>query len=104
MARLTTHVLDTARGKPAVGLVVELYALLPERRLIGTATTNDDGRADRPFGADGNVPPGTYELLFRAGDYFRRIGAPLSDPPFIDLVPLRFGIAEGSGHYHVPLL
>jgi 5-hydroxyisourate hydrolase len=102
VARLTTHVLDTARGRPAAGVRVELYAATGARRLLAASVTNEDGRCDAPLGAD--VPPGVYELVFHAGDYFRATGASLPEPPFLDQVQLRFGIAEGEGRYHVPLL
>lgn len=103
MARLTTHVLDTARGQPGAGVHVALYALTPERRLMDSQVTNADGRCDAALGG-GDLAPGVYELLFHVGAYFRATGVVLSDPPFIDEVPLRFGIAEGPAHYHVPLL
>lgn len=104
MARLTTHVLDTARGKPAAGMRVALFALDPERRLLAELTTNRDGRADQPL-LDGDAgAPGRYELVFQVAAYFRKLGLPLADPPFLDEVPIRFAIAEPAGHYHVPLL
>lgn len=104
MGRLTTHVLDTAAGKPAVGLTVELYRIAnaPER-IVATAT-NSDGRADRPLIEGADMTPGVYELRFHAGDYLRRSGVLVPDPPFIDIVPIRFGIADPNAHYHVPLL
>ncbi len=104
MARLTTHVLDTAQGRPAAGMKVELYAAAGERRLLSASVTNDDGRCDAPLGDSGAVPPGVYELVFHAGDYFRALGMRLPDPPFLDQVLLRFGVAEAEGRYHVPLL
>lgn len=103
MARLTTHVLDTSRGQPGAGVRVGLYALGSDRRLVDSQVTNADGRCDAPLGG-GDLPPGTYELLFHVAAYFRAAGLVLPDPPFIDEVPLRFGIAEGRAHYHVPLL
>lgn len=104
MARLTTHVLDTARGEPACGMRIELYSGAGERRLLASTATNGDGRCDAPLGEGGEVPPGLYELVFHAGDYFRSIGVTLPDPPFFDRVLLRFGIAEADGRYHLPLL
>ena len=83
---------------------VELYTGAGERRLLASTLMNNDGRADAPLGERGAVPPGVYELVFHAGDYFRALGATLPDPPFLDQVLLRFGIAEPEGHYHVPLL
>lgn len=106
MPRLSTHVLDTAHGRPAAGvaLVLTRIAVDGSRTVLTETRTNGDGRTDRPLleGADFKV--GTYEIAFRMGDYFRALGAVVQEPPFIDLVPLRFGIADPSGHYHVPLL
>jgi 5-hydroxyisourate hydrolase len=100
MARLTTHVLDTSRGKPAPGVVINLHEWRDgSRRLLKTLSTDLDGRA-----AGQTVNTGTYELVFHAGDYFRTAGIKLSDPPFLDEVVIRFGIADAAGHYHVPLL
>jgi 5-hydroxyisourate hydrolase len=104
MGRLTTHVLDTAGGRPAAGLAVELVALEPSRRVLVTAETNADGRLDRPLLEGGACAPGRYELVFHAAAYHRRLGLPLADPPFLDEVVVRFAIAEADGHYHVPLL
>lgn len=103
--RLTTHVLDTALGKPAQGLKIDLFAIEGEtRRLLRTVKTNSDGRVDGPM-LDGEAfRVGTYELLFHAGDYLRATGASLPEPAFLDLIPLRFGIADAASHYHVPLL
>ena len=94
MGRLTTHVLDTAAGKPAVGLKVVLS------RLDGAPA---DGRLDKPLLEGASFAPGTYEIMFHVGDYFRAHGVALAEPAFLDLVPLRFGVAEDT-HYHVPLL
>ena len=104
MGRLTTHVLDTAQGCPARGVGVALYRLSPARQLLAEARTNDDGRLDAPILADAEFIPGAYELVFQAGDYFRAASAELPDPPFVDEVVLRFGIADAAAHYHVPLL
>src|SRR5690242_12247444 len=100
MARLTTHVLDTSRGKPAPGVVIDLHECRDgSRRLLKTLSTDLDGRA-----AGQTVNAGTYELVFHAGDYFRAAGIKLADPPFLDEVVIRFGVADAAGHYHVPLL
>jgi 5-hydroxyisourate hydrolase len=104
MGRLTTHVLDTASGRPAAGLKIELWSHGKSPTLVKTATTNDDGRTDAPILSDGEFGPGTYELRFHAGDYLRRAGAKLDDPAFLDVIPIRFGIANANQHYHVPLL
>ena len=105
MGRLSTHVLDTMNGTPAAGVRVELYALAGEsRRLVASATTNADGRTDRPLLPADELAGGTYELLFHVGDYFRAKGASLPSPAFLDVVPVRFGIADPAAHHHVPLL
>jgi 5-hydroxyisourate hydrolase len=104
MGRLTTHVLNTMTGRPASGLRLELYGLDPEIRLLKAATTNVDGRIDAPLLADGEFKEGIYELRFFVGDYFRNHGVPLPKPAFLEIIPIRFGIAEAQSHYHVPLL
>lgn len=105
MARLSTHVLDTMNGKPAAGVKIALYRLDGETRsLVKEAVTNADGRTDAPLLTGDEYKTGQYELVFRIGDYFRSTGATLPQPAFLDIVPLRFGIAEPDGHYHVPLL
>ena len=103
MGRLTTHILDTASGRPAAGMVVELWR--PESaQLLNKATTNADGRMDGPILEGAAFTAGTYELRFRAGDYWRSLGITLAEPAFLDVIPLRFGVADPSQHYHVPLL
>jgi 2-oxo-4-hydroxy-4-carboxy-5-ureidoimidazoline decarboxylase len=103
--RLSTHVLDTHAGRPAVGIAIELYEFAGERaHRIATATTNADGRTDQPLIGGRPLPIGRYELRFAVGDHFRSRGIEQGDPPFLDIVPLRFSIAEPEGHYHVPLL
>jgi 5-hydroxyisourate hydrolase len=105
MARLSTHVLDTANGKPAPGVAVTLYRVTANgREQLAATATNADGRTDAPLLSGDTIPTGAYELDFEAGAYFRAIGAQLPDPAFVDRVTLRFGIADGAGHYHVPLL
>jgi 5-hydroxyisourate hydrolase len=102
--RLTTHVLDTASGRPAAGLKIALYRLDgDERAHVKSVTTNADGRCDAPLLEGAEFAPGQYELVFAAGDYLRSASVPLPDPAFLDEVPIRFGMAETS-HYHVPLL
>ena len=100
--RLTTHVLDTSAGRPAAGLSVTLTRL-PEGALVAEYVTNDDGRVDGAILEGDAFRPGIYELAFHVGDYFRRSGVALAQPAFLDVVPIRFGLA-GEGHYHVPLL
>jgi 2-oxo-4-hydroxy-4-carboxy-5-ureidoimidazoline decarboxylase len=103
--RISTHVLDTHAGRPAVGVAIELYELAGERyHRITSAATNADGRTDQPLIGGRPLPIGRYELRFAVGDHYRRRGIEAGDPPFLDVVPLRFSVAEPEGHYHVPLL
>ena len=106
MTGLTTHVLDTALGKPAEGMKIQLMRMSGEEaELIVTVFTNADGRVDGgPILKDADFQIGQYELLFHAGDYLNEKGAPLTEPPFLDVIPIRFGIADERAHYHVPLL
>ena len=104
MGRLTTHVLDTAAGRPAANLAIELFLLDGGAVLLKTLRTNADGRADGPLLEGAAFMRGHYELRFHAGDYLRETGTDLPDPAFLDVIPVRFGIADPSGHYHVPLL
>jgi 5-hydroxyisourate hydrolase len=106
LAGVTTHVLDVTSGRPAAGVRLELYELTGgfERKLIADVVTNADGRTDKPLiGAD-QARAGHFELIFHAGDYFRHRRAELADPPFLDIIPVRFGIADPQAHYHVPLI
>ena len=105
MGKLTTHVLDTAHGCPAAGLRVTLSrleggALVP----LKTLQLNADGRADEPLLQGDALQAGRYRLVFSVAPYFAARGVALADPPFIDEVPLDFGIADTAAHYHVPLL
>ncbi len=104
MGRLTTHILDTALGRPARGMKIELWSLAEPPSLLKTVVSNQDGRVDAPLLEGNDFKVGQYELRFHAGAYLQAHGAPLSDPPFLDVIPLRFGIAGASEHYHVPLL
>lgn len=106
MTGLTTHVLDAAKGIPAEGLKIDLCRIDGESRTkLKSVTTNHDGRVDGgPILIGEEFRKGTYELVFHAGDYLRNSGVTLSEPPFLDIIPIRFGIADESGHYHVPLL
>jgi 5-hydroxyisourate hydrolase len=102
--RLTTHVLDTASGLPAAGLRIALYRVSGNsHRKIKEAVTNADGRCDEPLLEGKAFQAGQYELIFFAGDYLRAARVKLPDPPFLDQIPIRFGMAENR-HYHVPLL
>tara|TARA_B100000683_G_scaffold241206_1_gene248981 strand:+ start:140 stop:496 length:357 start_codon:yes stop_codon:yes gene_type:complete len=103
---LTTHVLDTALGQPASEMKIDLYRLHGEKRdFLKTVYTNDDGRVDGgPIIARADLEVGQYELVFHAGEYLRRSGATLTEPAFLEDIPLRFAIADVTAHYHVPLL
>jgi 5-hydroxyisourate hydrolase len=103
MGRLTTHVLDTALGKPASGLTVELFRLGETETQIATAMTNADGRLDAPLLEGESLAVGVYEIHFHAGAYLRA-NATLPEVPFLDVIPIRFGISAADEHYHVPLL
>ena len=105
MPHLTTHVLDTANGRPAAGVEIDLHRLLPQgkRLLVRRAATGADGRTGEPLMAGEAFEPGDYELTFHVGAYFRAGGAGGDEPPFLDAVPVRVHLADGSD-YHVPLL
>lgn len=104
--RLTTHVLDLTGGRPAAGLAIELVALGDDgsARHLAAATTNVDGRTDAPLLAAADLRTGAYELRFAVGAYFAAQGHQLGAPPFLDVVPVRFGVADADAHHHVPLL
>jgi 2-oxo-4-hydroxy-4-carboxy-5-ureidoimidazoline decarboxylase len=104
--RLSTHVLDTHSGRPAAGIALELVELseLGASRVVTRAITNSDGRTDAPLIGGRPVPIGRYELTFSVGKYFAERQVPMSDPPFLDAIPLRFSVSEPEGHLHVPLL
>lgn len=102
--KLTTHVLDLTKGTPARALKIELWQLEQERILLKTVETNSDGRVDSPLLSDDEFKAGEYELVFHVADYFRNQGVSLAEIPFLNKVPLRFGITDADSHYHVPLL
>jgi len=105
MGRLTTHVLDTARGCPAAGLEISLDRLTEDGPVrLGRFTTNQDGRVERPLLEGEAVQVGRYELLFLAGPYFASHGIQLPSGQFLDEIPIRFHIVDSAAHYHVPLL
>jgi len=105
MGKLTTHVLDTAHGKPGAGIAIALYRMNGyQREFVAGHTTNADGRCDGALLEGEAMKPGMYELDFAIGDYFARNGVRMPEPRFIDVVTLRFGINDGNAHYHVPLL
>lgn len=104
--RISAHVLDTVRGRPAPGVAIDLveWVSADETVLVARAVTNADGRTDAPLIGGRPAPIATYELRFHIGDHFRQVGLDLADPPFLDVVPVRFGVADPEGHYHVPLV
>lgn len=105
--RLTTHVLDTSQGRPAAGLTIELWRLEPnsdDRTFLQSVQTNADGRTDTPLLTGNELTTGVYELVFAVGAYFEAQRLAVADPPFLDRVPIRFGIADPTAGYHVPLL
>ena len=102
--RLTTHVLDTARGCPAAGIPILLSTVGPGARVLSESVTNQDGRCDAPLLEGAALVPGRYELIFAAGSYLRRHAPALPDPAFLDEIVLRFGLGHANRHYHVPLL
>jgi 5-hydroxyisourate hydrolase len=105
MGKLSTHVLDTAQGKPGAGVRLELYALEGgQRRLLKSDTTNIDGRCTAPLLEGEALQAGHYELVFAAGDYFAAQGVAMPSPRFIDRVTIAFGVADASQNYHVPLV
>lgn len=106
MAGLSTHVLDTVRGGPAEGVPVELHSIGQDgsRLCVLRTVTNADGRTDAPLISPAAARIGTFELVFHVGDYFRRSGAKTAEPPFLDVIPIRFSVADPKAHYHVPLL
>jgi 5-hydroxyisourate hydrolase len=99
--KLTTHALDTQAGTGAAGLKVEVRRLSPDPHDFGVMTLDPSGRAVL---IETGLTTGQYELVFHAAGYHRAAGIALSDPPFLDRIPLRFGVAEAGAHYHVPLL
>jgi 5-hydroxyisourate hydrolase len=105
MGFLTTHVLDTVHGGPASSVRIELYRIFDAKAaLVCDVTTDEDGRCDGPILNEDDFAVGTYELRFHIGDYFKAKGVDLPEPAFLDIVPIRFGVASPEEHYHVPLL
>ena len=100
MGKLTTHVLDTAQGRPAPGIPVRLWRIDPSPGLLCETSTNADGRCDAPLLEGAAVQTGVYEIVFEVGAYFGE----QSEPPFLDRIAVRFGISAPEGHIHVPLL
>jgi 5-hydroxyisourate hydrolase len=105
MGYLTTHVLDTALGCPGQGIAIDILRLYgSERQHLHTVITNQDGRCDTPLLEGDAFTPGEYELCFHAGDYLRAKSVDAAEPRFLDVIPIRFGVADAEQHYHVPLL
>ncbi len=105
MAGLSTHVLDTAQGTPAAGVRIELFEVAGEQRtLICETVTNLDGRTDAPLIGAEEMRASAFEIVFHVGAYFASHAPAASQPGFLDIVPVRFTIADPSQHYHVPLL
>lgn len=103
MGRLTTHVLDTAHGKPGANVPIKLFSLEGGRHLVATSVTNKDGRTDRPLLDTDTYQAGRYEIEFMVGEYFEGSGASVGDPPFLNEVVVRVSLAEDQS-YHLPLL
>jgi 5-hydroxyisourate hydrolase len=105
MGRVSTHVLDTAKGKPAAGVKIILYRISGQsHRKIKEVVTNADGRTDAPMLEGKDLTAGSYELVFCAGDYLRASGQAGEGTLFLDEIPIRFGVPDAGQHYHVPLL
>jgi 5-hydroxyisourate hydrolase len=104
MGKLTTHVLDTAHGCPGKGIALRLYKCGKKDTLLAKARTNADGRCDAPILAGKDMKAGTYRLEFDVAAYYKAKGVKLAKAPFLGTVVIQFGIADGSAHYHVPLL
>ncbi len=105
MARISTHVLDTARGRPAAGIQVRLYRIDGAgREQCGSAVTNADGRTGQPLLSGDRIAAGIYELVFDAGAYLHETGQVLAELPFLDQIVIRFGVSDETSDYHVPLL
>jgi 5-hydroxyisourate hydrolase len=104
MGRLTTHVLDTTHGRPGNGMALRLYRCGAKDELVTETRTNADGRCDAPLLQGEAMKPGAYRLEFDVAEYFKKEGVTLPDIPFLDVVPIRFGITDAAVHYHVPLL
>ena len=113
-AKLSTHVLDLTTGRPAAGMTIELWRLTPERVRLKTVTTNADGRTEAPLLSAGEMEVGSYELIFWVRQYFAGLESSVrparpevalhQSVPFLDQVPIRFGMGDASASYHVPLL
>jgi 5-hydroxyisourate hydrolase len=99
---ISVHAVDVARGRPAQGMQVEIYALAGVRKVIASGKLGASGALDHPVTRGEGVTTGSYDVIFHVGDYLRATGAPTSTPPFLDLVPFRFTVADAEQHYHLP--
>ena len=99
---ISVHAVDVARGRPAQGMQVDIYDLAGVRKVIASGKLGGSGALDHPVTHGEGVKAGTHEVVFHVGDYLRATGAPTSTPPFLDLVPFRFTIADAAEHYHLP--
>ena len=99
---ISVHAVDVSRGRPAQGMQVDIYALEGVRKLIANGKLATSGLLDHPTAKGDGIKVGTYEVIFHVGDYFRATGAPTTTPPFLDLVPFRFTVADVAQHYHLP--
>jgi 5-hydroxyisourate hydrolase len=102
--KLSTHVLDLSAGRPAPGMRIDLIRLAPSPAQVKSVVTNADGRTDAPLFTAEEMAAGVYQLEFHVGEYFSGKGEPARATPFLDIVPVRFGISDPSASYHVPLL
>src|ERR1022692_5334483 len=102
--KLSTHAPDLTGGRPAAGLRIQLRGIAPGPAVLKTAVTNADARTDAPLLGPDEMAAGTYEIEFHVAEYFASRGAAPQKPPFLDVVPVRFGISDPSASYHVPLL
>jgi 5-hydroxyisourate hydrolase len=102
--KLSTHVLDLVAGRPAAGLRIDLHRVTPTPARLKAVVTNADGRTDTPLLSGGDLAAGTYQLEFHVAEYFAGKGIPAAPVPFLDVVPVRFGVSDPSASYHVPLL
>ncbi len=100
MNTLTTHVLDTVSGVGAAGMNVSLHCLTPEFRFVDRLALDQTGRGV----FESELDPGVYELRFEVEAYFKGLGQPTDEPAFLGIVPVRFGVTESGGHYHIPLI
>ena len=117
--KLSTHVLDTAKGRPAAGLKIQLWKIeADERRLLKEVITNQDGRTETPLLLGDELKPGVYELVFQVGPYFQNLSRrsvaeaeaaqdaflKTTEDTFLGDVPVRFRILNPGENYHIPLL